>query len=281
MASATTHTPVLFTGEEFPPAEAAVAAEFDKNSKPRQREIASALYEFLTGSNPDLLRLNEGDQAYTALLSVAKTKYVKVVFCPGVGSSPIGANASATDGKLLLLQGDGDAECGPPSPLCITKAATETQIVAAMTHEQFSATITGKGSGFSYPLLARNAVSNTATVMALAPIPPYLVYDGFDTDLNAAEVLERVLKDSEATGDMFEHLQDFLCACLTAHNAGDNKPFVPSASMTGAPPRAARQWAKEKFTKCFPALSPAPAQVTPALQGLPTGQALLDLISAL
>ena len=212
---------------------------------------------------------------------MAKTKYVKVVFCPGVGSSPIGATASATDGKLLLLQGDGDAECGPPSPLCITKAATETQIVAAMTHEQFSATITGKGSGFSYPLLARNAVSNTATVMALAPIPPYLVYDGFDTDLNAAEVLERVLKDSEATSDMFKHLQDFLRACLTAHNAGDNKPFVPSASMTGAPPRAARQWAKEKFTKCFPALSPAPAQVTPALQGLPTGQALLDLISAL
>ena len=275
-----THTPVLHTASDFPPAEAAVAKEFDKDSRQRQREQADALYSFLTDF-PDLLRLNEGDHAYAALLSVAKTKFVKVVFCPGFGSSPIGSSASATDGKLLFLQGDGDAECGPPSPLCISKVAADAHTVAAMTVDQFSTTIATKGADFSYPLLSRTAVSSTVAIMTLAPLPPYLVYDGFDRDLNAAEVLERVLSNTEASGDMFDHLQDFLRACLTAHGVGDNKPYLPSATLTCAPPRAARHWAKNKFTKCFPTLAAAPTPVVPVAQGLPTGQALLDLISAI
>ena len=275
-----THTPVIHTASDFPPAEAAVAKEFDKEPRQRQRERADALYSFLTGA-PDLLRLNEGNHTYAALLSVAKTKFVKVVFCPGVGSSPIGSSASATDGKLLFLQGDGDAECGPPSPLCISKVAADTQTVSAMTMDQFSTTIATKGADFSYPLLSRTAVSSMVAIMALAPLPPYLVFDGFDCDLNAAEVLERDISDTEASGDMFDHLKDFLRACLTAHGVGDNKPYLPSASLTCAPPRTARQWAKDKFNKCFPALAAAPAPAVPAAQGLPTGQALLDLISAI
>ena len=46
-----------------------------------------------------------------------------------------------------------------------------------------------KGAGYSYPLVAKNAVSTTADIMQFVPIPEYYVYDAFEQDLNAALVL--------------------------------------------------------------------------------------------
>ena len=73
------------------------------------------MYNFITVTSPDILSLNKGTRIYLALLSVTKTKYVKVVFCPEMGSSPIGASASVVDGKILLLQGNSNAECRLPT----------------------------------------------------------------------------------------------------------------------------------------------------------------------
>ena len=43
---------------------------------------------------------------------------------------------------------------------------------------------------YNYPLLARSNVSDTTKLLQIAPIPQLLVYDGFNKDIDAAEVLE-------------------------------------------------------------------------------------------
>ena len=53
--------------------------------------------------------------------------------------------------------------------------------------------MTSKGTSYRYPLLARSNVVDTTELLNISPIPPFLVYDGFDKDLDAAEVTERVL----------------------------------------------------------------------------------------
>ena len=97
-----------------------------------------------------------------------------------IGSSSIGATASPVDGKFLLLQGDGNADLGPPQPIFLPTTLNNTNLVAVMTETHFYTAITQKGAGCLYPILDRNAVTMSETIMQLAPIPPYFVYNGFE-----------------------------------------------------------------------------------------------------
>ena len=115
------HTPVLYTQGNLPALTTEVATALASIDRGTQRSQASAFYAFLTCDDPPLLRLNKGDQVHVALVNVPKTKYVKVVYAPGMGTSPIGGAASQIDDKILLLHGDGGADIGPPQTLCLEK----------------------------------------------------------------------------------------------------------------------------------------------------------------
>ena len=126
-----------------------------------QHNQAMDIYEFLNTPSLYLPRLNEGAKCYEALVNVTKTSLVKFIYCMVMGSSLIGANASPVDGKLVFLQGNGNTDLGPPQPVCLPATVVEPNMVAVMTVTQLSTSITSKGSGYSYPLLARNAVNMT------------------------------------------------------------------------------------------------------------------------
>ena len=87
------------------------------------------------------------------LVNVPKTHPVKVVHCVGVGSSPIGSTPTQVDKKLLSLHGDGNQELRPPQPLCLPSYMVDRNTVAAMIEAKFTATITAKGTAYTYPLL--------------------------------------------------------------------------------------------------------------------------------
>lgn len=74
------------------------------------RNQAKYFHDFLWLPNPPLLKLNESLVPYVALVNIPKSNKVKVVFCPGLGSSPIGSPTAPTDGKMLCLHGDGSKE---------------------------------------------------------------------------------------------------------------------------------------------------------------------------
>ena len=83
----------------------------------------------------------------------------------------------------------------------------ESKTVAVMTEAQFSATITAKGSVYTYPLLVKSNIMNKERTMQMDPIPPYFLYDGFENDLDAALILECIMSVSSTTSNMFTHLQ--------------------------------------------------------------------------
>ena len=149
---------------------------------------------------------------HVALVSVPKTKYAKVLYAPGMGTSPIGGAASQIDDKILLLHSNGGADIGPPQTLCLEKTVATQEDMWVMSEEQFTTTITAKGPNYYHPLLMRNTVATSEKVLKLAPIPAYLVYDSVDEDLNAALVLERVLAEptNVTSLEAFTHLKTFL-----------------------------------------------------------------------
>ena len=206
-----------------------------------------ALFTFLTDISPSFLHLNKGVQVQVALVSAPKTKFVKVVYCVGVGSSPIRVTPTPVDGKILLLHRDRKAEFGTPHPLCLEMAVLTKEPTVVMTAEQFSTAVTTKGVTYTYPLVTRNAVTSIEELMKLAPIPPYLVYDSFEADLDAARVLERVMGASNTDTAMFTHLKHFLRACILTHNSTDNKPYMIDTEFSTAPSMDAGRWEKTKF----------------------------------
>ena len=134
-----------------------------------------------------------------------------------------------------------------------------------MTQDEFESNLV---TGFTWPIIRRNVAVNNTTVkiMQIAPIPAFLILDGFTQDLCAAELLERIMGLADTTGEMFTHLKNFLLAVLTGHNLGDHSPRIAQPLLMAQVPADARRWAGDKFKKAFPALQPAPT--TPAPGGI-------------
>ena len=110
---------MIFTKGKLPEPTTAVATQLAEVRVGTEHEQAAAFYAFLTSDNPPLLHLNKGDQVHVALVNLPKTKFVKVVYAPGVGTSPIGGAVLQIDDKVLLLHGDGGQDIGPPQTLCL------------------------------------------------------------------------------------------------------------------------------------------------------------------
>ena len=165
------HTPILHTAANLPKATGSIPPTFTITTFANQRDTAMELFTFLRSPNPQLLKLNEGATVYTALVSIPRSKLVKLVFCPGMGSSPIGAASSPIDEKLLFLHGDGSDELGPPSPLCLQTTVVASAEVNVMTEEQCLTALTAKGAEYTYPPLATEPGHNDRHDHAGCPNP--------------------------------------------------------------------------------------------------------------
>ena len=252
------HTPVLHITDSMPLPKGTVPVALHAKSLECQRKMALGFYKFLIATEPPppLLKLNEGSNYFVALVNVPKTCKVKVVFCPGMGSSPIGEEPSAIDDHLLFLHGDGSQELGPPLPLSFSSAAANQKEVSVLTEAQFTATVTAKGENYPYPLVASRYITEKKLLMKLAPIPAYFVYDGFHHDLNAGLVYERLMKHNNVENDMFTYLKHFLRGCISGQPGGGPRPYLKEDVFSSPPSAEARLWAKRKFIECFPSLHP-------------------------
>ena len=78
-----------------------------------------------------------------------------------------------------MLRGEGGPDAGFPNVLTLLASIQQPAAIATMTVEKFSASMTSKETTYSYPLLARSNVGDKTELIQIAPIPPFLVYDGF------------------------------------------------------------------------------------------------------
>ena len=251
------HTAVLWDGTVQAPT-AAVAKEIHKSTLADQRAHAQRLFEFLEREGDGTyLALNEPhNPPMVALYQLPTQKMVRLFYLPGIGTTgPLQPDNGLND-KVLALTMDGSANTGPPTTVILPKNVLTRHQVPAMSLNQFKTKITEDGVNYTYPLLRRNQVNgNTVNIFKIAPIPAYLVYDGFTKDLDAAELLERVLGSADTTTTLFDHLKKFLCAVLTSQNVQDNKPHIPMEDSLTAISNPAKVWAQQKFKLHFPQLA--------------------------
>ena len=253
---------VFFTENALPTAATNVGKIIATTSIATQTQQAIDFFTFLQDEDNQLLNLNIDDVPRTALIGLPGSNNVKVIYGAGIGASGIG-HRSPTDGKLLVLHGDGGLDIGAPQPLVLPLEAFDTADIAVMTESQFKTAATLNGPNSQYPLLARRHITGLKQIMQVSPIPTFLVYDGLNQDLHAGLILERLMS-IETTGiDMYEHLRSFLYACMASHNQNCNKPYIAQEHLLTQPVNQARCWAANKFKTLFPHLNPAQAVTQP------------------
>eukprot|EP00957_Ditylum_brightwellii_P196406 14965069-Ditylum_brightwellii.AAC.1 len=73
------------------------------------------------------------------------------------------------------------------------------------------------------------AATNTADIMQITPLHAFLLYNGFEADLQAKELYKRVLSLDNQANPYMTDAQIFLHTCLIKRNVNNPKTFVDPA----------------------------------------------------
>jgi hypothetical protein len=229
---------IIFDGH-LPGLAGSVTAQLHATDIAVHRQRAVNLFQFQISDDKSLLTLNITPEANTCIVGLPNLSKVRILHCIGIGASRLG-DISPTDDKILVMHGDGNNDIGSPAPLVLPPDILEQRDTLCMTEEMFQLKL--PVPEFNWPLVPRiqaHEVNNTVSIMCIAPIPAFLVFDGFTSDVNVAELLERIASFDNTDGEMYTHLKNFLLACLTSHNQGDNCPRLdPNHLFTPVPAQA-------------------------------------------
>ena len=259
------HTNVIYSGT-LPPAAGSVPGVLHATAADDLRKQAIEFYSFLTTPGVTLSSLNADFTPRVALVQIPRTKMVRVVYSPGFGMRGLGG-ASPIDDKVLVLTGDGNATSGPPTQMMLPPSVVDVIDVHRMTLAQFSEKLTAQGDTYAYPLAPRSQCTTTSSILRIAPIPAFVVFDGFHHDLDAADVLERILTLDVDGVDMYKHAIEFLLTVLSGQYSAEDKPYLAVEEIFQPCPPEARNWAIRQFRSHFPTLqaaAPAASQITPS-----------------
>ena len=255
----TTHTPIVFTADCLPNATGDIAKSFANTPLELQRNNAIALYEYLWNQQ-EITRVNVGKPLMTALVSIPNTCQIKVVYGLGYGTAGLGQTSQIND-KFIMLHGEGNnTDIGYPDVLMLDTNIRKQSKVLNPSDAIIQELLTTKGEKFGNHLLPPRTTNTTKNIMNIAPIPAYLIYDGFEKELNAADIYERILQETAHPSDMLTHAAAFLRSTLIGpYRNDDNKPFVPLQDWNRMIPREAKLWRKEKVEAIFPHIFITPA----------------------
>jgi hypothetical protein len=246
------HTPVLHTTGTVPTPTGTIATNMATVTLPQQRQTAEQLHTFLDAGQ-DLLRLNVGNTITTALIAVPETSTIKVIYGLGFGTASIG-ETSQIQNKFLALSGEGNAEYGPPDVIVLDADIALPEPILNPSDQLVQNTLTDKGATFGKHLIAPRllALETTLDLPKIVAIPPYLVYDGLNQDLNAALVYERLL-DCTHNDSWLNQAKAFLRSILVgSYRATDHKPYTSLEKWTTMLPMEAKTWRNKQAKNLFP-----------------------------
>jgi len=182
---------------------------------------------------------------------VPGTQKVKVIYGMGRGTAQIG-QVSPVANKMLALFGEGGADLGTPQVIVLPDDIHVKYNVRCLTDAAILTAFQGGNQAVDQPVARANAVTNKHNIMHIAPIPAYLVFDGFETDLDSSMVYERLMDIHDKT-PMIEHALEFVKGCMVGGWRIDYvKPFIPHNEFYCMVHYTARIWANSRFAVITP-----------------------------
>ena len=265
---------------QLPPPVAKLAQEIHKIPLNEQRCHAAQLYSFLVQGNVDLSDLNNpANPTTTCMVNLPDSNMIRIVHSLGFGTNPIG-QVSPIATHVLTLTGDGSAQ-NPPQALILPQEITTPLEIRIPTDNEFNTKIL---TSTQFPLFKNTDVNARATVPKIMPIITFLVYDGFEQDLDAVTVYKRVQNLHNQTEPHVQAMLQFLRGCMVKRYKTNKDPTTyvdPKIFFANQHP-VAPEWALRKFQATFPSLQSNPQTASQTTQvPNPNLQLIQTLLQAL
>eukprot|EP00957_Ditylum_brightwellii_P004384 332164-Ditylum_brightwellii.AAC.1 len=176
-----------------------------------QKDLARKFYKFFVQTDPNLSKLNADNHALTALMCLPNSGLIKVMYGIGYGCSGVGVTKEI-DGKLLALPGEGGDEFGLPQPLVLPASIVTVKDSISPQDAVFAEK---EVADDTWPMFQASQIAyHTVSLLKVAPIPAFLVYDGLERDIPATTILKRALNSAEADSPVLQHCANFLHAAM-------------------------------------------------------------------
>ena len=174
----------------------------------------------------------------------------------------------SVDGKFMALKEDIDDPNEAPTTITFEANALTIKHVMAPTEDQFLEKLAKKDDRNDGAMWFKQSKvsATTVTVAQICPIPAVYAYDALMDAVPAHIVWERIkMADLQHNEELRTYILQFLQAVHTDHNGTnqDNMALTPNPFMLRQH-KLAKEWAKDKAGKLFPAISPSTAAIAPA-----------------
>lgn len=231
-----------------------IAKIFADDDMDTQIKNAEEISEFLNSNRgkPDLNHLNTSTHKVPFLICVPDSHHeVRVVFGVGTGCGLGGLGKNPIDGHILALQGEHEEEVSVPTCLVLPKSILTWQDIPHPTNADFQTQLKSNLSTrfwFTKDKLQEPSFPTTAMI----PIPSFLVYDAFHTDIDAAEVWQRITslpeKDINNMKITFGNACRFLKATTVRVNKGLPTVQLEQKLFFQRPTQWTKKWQKTKVS---------------------------------
>ena len=242
----------------FPLATTTIAKSFAQDNNDTQIENAEEISKFLNTNRgkPDLNLLNAFTRKVPFLICVSDSPHeVRVVFGVGTGCGLDGLGTNPIEDKILALQGEHEEGVSVPTCITLPNLLLNWQKIPHPSNKDFQKQFTTSDHPrfwFTKDKLENPQFPTTAMV----PIPSFLVYDGFHTDINAAEVWQRIMSLPETEIDKMKITFSNACRFLKATTVRVNKG-LPTVQLEQKlfyqrPTKWTKKWQKSRLTHFLP-----------------------------
>jgi hypothetical protein len=198
------------------------------------------------------------------------TRKLRLIYGVGTGIGLTGIHSNNLENQVLALTGEYEEGVTFPSVLQLPGNALTPIDLKIPSFAQFQEEL-GAGNTRSTWFKYANLVTD-ANLPLMVPFPAVYISDGFETDLDAADVFERLDSIPINHQDILQHslhlLRSFITATVVRYKKTDPTIFAPLTSFVLQPSTLLNKWKKNKMKSLFPTLfnvksDPKPTTVAP------------------
>ena len=247
------NTQIYYKGE-MPRPVGTIASFCAKAQVAEQHSIATSFYIACTNPSPTMFATtNDRKKILCGLLHVPGSTKVRVVYGCCFTSLPYPAIEEPITSKFLVFTGEGGDRLGLPNAMLLPASIITPIEMKVPSHEQYRLGIVRNPTwfgGFKVNKLDTNALT---PVPKIAAIPAYIVYDGFEGDLDVDDVYERLmLFGPDSKEAWLQNCLTFLRAGRVTRNKNDPKPFLATEDFARVLCTPGKFWANYHYYSLFP-----------------------------
>ena len=152
--------------------------------------FATTLHQFLMDGKSNLRELNGYYKHFTVLVTVPGMYRTKLTYGHRIGAVSIGQVYPVVH-KLLALFNKEGVGLVMAQAIVFPQTLRDINKVKKITDSKIEAVLQSGTHDLELVVMAAKNVSGEEDIMSIAPIPAYLVYNGFNHEISAALVYER------------------------------------------------------------------------------------------